>query len=71
MRYELNTFSRYFPHIDSLTVRFEQHVSTALFLLYIKKFINLDNIRSLVLNGKCHTMAILYELVLRKFIKNF
>ncbi|CAF3838134.1 unnamed protein product [Rotaria sordida] len=65
MRYELDKFSRYFPNIDTLTIRFEQHVSSALFRIYIQKIINLSHIKHLALNGKCHTVIILYELVLR------
>ncbi|CAF4827854.1 unnamed protein product, partial [Rotaria socialis] len=64
MRYELDKISRYFPNVDTLTVRFEQHASSALFRLYIEKIINLDHIKHLVLDGKCHTMATLYELIL-------
>ena len=74
MRYELNNFSRYFPNIDTLNVRFEQHVSSALFRLYVEKVINLNSIKHLTLSGKCHSIVTLYEFVLRKFTrrkKNF
>jgi hypothetical protein len=68
MRYDLDKSSRYFPYIDTLTVRFEQNVSSALFGLYIEKIVNLNYIKHLALNDKCHSISTFYELVLRKFI---
>ena len=68
MRSEFDKSSRFFPNIDTLTVRFDQNVSSALFGLYIDKTINLNNVKHLALNDKCHSVATLYELVLRKFI---
>ncbi|CAF3689916.1 unnamed protein product [Adineta steineri] len=65
MKYELDKSSRYFPNIDTLTVRFEQSISSALFGLYINKIINLSYIKHLALNDKFHNMSTLYELVLR------
>ncbi|CAF2874563.1 unnamed protein product [Rotaria sp. Silwood2] len=63
--YELDKLSRYFPSIDTLTIRFEQHVSSALFAKYIQKIINLSHIKHLALNGKCHNVITLNELVSR------
>jgi len=68
MRYDLDKSSNYFASIDTLTVRFEQNVSSVLFGFYIEKLINLDYIKHLVLNDKCHSIATFYELVLRKII---
>ncbi|CAF0942752.1 unnamed protein product [Adineta steineri] len=65
MKYELDKSLRYFPNIDTLTVRFEQSISSALFGLYINKIINLSYIKHLALNEKFHNMSTLYELVLR------
>jgi hypothetical protein len=67
MRYELDKSSRYFATIDTLTIRFEQNVSSALFGLYIQKTINLNYVKHLALNDKCHSIPTLYELILRKF----
>jgi hypothetical protein len=69
IRYELDKSSRYFPNIDTLTIQFEQNVSSALFGLYLGKIINLNYVKHLALNDKCHTIATLYELVLRKFMR--
>ncbi|CAF4599591.1 unnamed protein product, partial [Rotaria sp. Silwood1] len=71
MRYELDKCSRYFSNVDTLTIRFEQHVSSALFRIYVEKIINLSHVKHLALNGKCHSVITLYELVLRKFIENY
>ena len=65
---ELDKSLRYFSNIDTLTVRFERNVSSSLFGSYINKIINLNCIKHLVLNDKCHSIATLYELALRKFI---
>jgi hypothetical protein len=65
---ELDKSARYFPNIDTLTVRFDKNVSGALFGLYIEKTINLNCIKHLALNDKCHSIATLYELASRKFI---
>jgi hypothetical protein len=69
IRYDLDKSSHYFPSIDTLTIRFEQNVSSALFGLYIEKFINLSHIKHVALNDKCHSIATFYELVLRKFLR--
>ncbi len=68
MRYELEKTSRYFPAIETLTVRLEQSVSSALFGLYMEKILDLNYVKHLTLYDKCHTVSTVYELVSRKFI---
>jgi len=68
LRHDLDKSSQYFPLIDTLTIRFEQSVSSNLFGLYMTKIINLNHIKHLILNDKCHTISTFYELVLRKFL---
>jgi hypothetical protein len=68
MRYDLDKSSRYFPSIETLTIRFEQSVSSVLFGLYMEKILNLNYVKHVVLNDKCHTIPTVYELVSRKCI---
>ncbi|UJR37017.1 hypothetical protein I4U23_029724 [Adineta vaga] len=65
MKYEIDKSSCYFLNIETLTIRFEQSISSALFGFYISKIMNLNSIKHLVLNDRSHTVGTLYELIRR------
>lgn len=67
MRSDLKRSMQDFPKIEILTLRFEQSVSSDLFGLYIAKLINVNSIKHLVLNDRCHTISTFTELLKRKF----
>ncbi len=68
MRYDFDKSLRYFPAIETLTIRFQQSVSSILFGLYMEKILNLNYVKHLALHDKCHTVSTVYELVSRKCI---
>ena len=67
MRIDLEKSSRYFPSIETLTIRFEQSPSSSLMGLYVNKLINVNSIKHLVLTDRGHTISTLAELLQRKF----
>lgn len=67
MQIDLEKSSRYFPSIETLTIRFEQSVSSYLMGLYINQLMNVNSIKHLVLNERGHTISTLAELLQRTF----
>jgi len=66
LRDDLDKSLHYFSKIDTLTIRFQQHVSSHLFEMYIKKLLNLNSIKHLILNDKCVSISTFYELIRSK-----
>ncbi|CAF1268055.1 unnamed protein product [Adineta ricciae] len=65
MKNELSNSPHVFLTLETLTLQFEHSVSSVLFGHFATKIMNLNSIKHLILNDRCHTVATFSELVRR------